>query len=102
MRIIIANVLTFLRTTFLAANTVVTPITREDQESHDALRNIIARAEEQPMFTFETDTALAFEDCAALHEPQFIEPRSEYDEDYEHEDCVPQAGGIITDVECNS
>ncbi|GJQ83516.1 hypothetical protein Trydic_g15983 [Trypoxylus dichotomus] len=34
------------------------------------------------MFAFETDTPLEFEDCAALHQPQFVELRSEYDEDY--------------------
>ncbi|GJQ79705.1 hypothetical protein Trydic_g5852 [Trypoxylus dichotomus] len=99
MRINIANVLNLLRTTFLAANVIVTPITREEQELHDALRDIVASAQEQPIFALETDTALEFEDCAAPHEAQFVGPRSEYDEDYEHDDCVPQEERITIDNE---
>ncbi|GJQ83363.1 hypothetical protein Trydic_g18147 [Trypoxylus dichotomus] len=97
MRINIANVLNLLRTTFLAANIVFRPITCEEQELHGALQDIIARAQEQPMFAFETDTALEFEHCAAPHELQFVELRSEYDEDNEHEECVPPEEGIIID-----
>ncbi|GJQ88455.1 hypothetical protein Trydic_g17321 [Trypoxylus dichotomus] len=51
------------------------------------------------MFAFETDTPLEFEACAAVHQPQFVEPRSEYDEDYEHEDCIPREARIIIDTE---
>ncbi|GJQ77913.1 hypothetical protein Trydic_g5194 [Trypoxylus dichotomus] len=51
------------------------------------------------MFAFETDTPLEFEACAAVHQPQFVEPRSAYDEDYEHEDCIPREAGIIIDTE---
>ncbi|GJQ68903.1 hypothetical protein Trydic_g6094 [Trypoxylus dichotomus] len=99
MRISIANVLNLLRAAKLSTNIVVTRIAREEQELHDALRDIIARAQEQPMLAFETEAVLEYEGCAASHEPQFVEPRSEYDEDYEHEGCVPQEAGIIIDIE---
>lgn len=99
MRINIANVLNLLHTTFLAANIAITPITREEQELHDALSDIIVRAQEQASFAFETDVVLEFEDMAGPHEPQFVEPRSEYDEDYESADCVPLEGGSIIDIE---
>ena len=99
MRINVANVLNLLRTTFLVANIAVTPITREEQELHDAITDIIVRAQEEASFVFETDVALEFEDLAGPQEPQFVEPRSEYDEDYEHQDCVPQEGGSSIDIE---
>lgn len=43
MRINIANVLNLLHTTFLTANIT---ITREEQELHDALKDIMVRAQE--------------------------------------------------------
>ncbi|KAK9695942.1 hypothetical protein QE152_g32244 [Popillia japonica] len=57
------------------------------------------RAQEETFFVFERDVAPEFEDLASPQEPQFIESRSEYDQDYEHEDCVPQERDSSIDIE---
>ncbi|GJQ73484.1 hypothetical protein Trydic_g13841 [Trypoxylus dichotomus] len=58
-------------------------ITREKQELHDRLKDIIVRDQKQASFGFETDIALEFEDLARPQKSQFIESISEYHEDYE-------------------
>ncbi|GJQ71993.1 hypothetical protein Trydic_g3097 [Trypoxylus dichotomus] len=96
----IANVLNILLATFQVTNIATIPLTAQESELHDALRNIIISAQQDAMFSFQDVTALEFEELSEPHEAQFVEETAEDEEDnYEDIACVPEEGGSVINLD---
>ncbi|GJQ75401.1 hypothetical protein Trydic_g23575 [Trypoxylus dichotomus] len=89
-----------LLATFQVTNIATIPLTPQESELHDALKNKIASAQQDAMFSFQDVTALEFEELAEPHEPQFVEETAEEEKDsYEDIACVPEEGDNVIDLD---
>ncbi|GJQ79376.1 hypothetical protein Trydic_g16235 [Trypoxylus dichotomus] len=99
----LANVLNVLLATFQVTNIATIPLTPQESELHDALKNIIVFAQQDAIFSFQDVTALEFEELAEPHEAQFVEETVEDEEDnYEDIACLPEEGGSVIDLDCKT
>ncbi|GJQ70578.1 hypothetical protein Trydic_g22977 [Trypoxylus dichotomus] len=86
-----------LLVTFQVTNIATIPLTPQESEVHDALKNIIVSAQQDAMFSFHDVTALEFEELAEPHEAQFMEETAE--DNYEGIACVPEEEASIIDLD---
>ncbi|GJQ66087.1 hypothetical protein Trydic_g5768 [Trypoxylus dichotomus] len=86
--------------TFQVTNTATIPLTPQESELHEALKNIIVSAQQDAMFSFQDVTALQFEELAEPHKAQFVEGTAEDEEDnYEDIACVPEEEDSVIDLD---
>ncbi|GJQ81543.1 hypothetical protein Trydic_g4904 [Trypoxylus dichotomus] len=89
-----------LLATFQVTNISTIPLTPQESELRDALKNIIVSAQRDAMFSFQDLTALESEELAEPHEAQFVVETAEDDEDnYEDIAYVPEEGGSVIDLD---
>ncbi|GJQ69110.1 hypothetical protein Trydic_g2700 [Trypoxylus dichotomus] len=89
-----------LLATFPVTNIATIPLTPQESELHDALKNINVSAQQYALFSFQDVTALEFEELAEPHEAQFVEETAEDEEDnYEDIACVSEEGGSVIDLD---
>ncbi|GJQ70154.1 hypothetical protein Trydic_g22617 [Trypoxylus dichotomus] len=82
-----------LLATFQVTNIATIPLTPQESELHDTLKNIIISAQQDAMFSIQDVTAFGFEELAEPQEAQFVEETAEDEDNYEDIACVPEEGG---------